>query len=116
MFWLSLLQIWCATGVFFPGGKTKDGASLVGRSVFYDDPSSSATQPPSGDIERLDREIEVRKCSTLVHLLGFLVIEVCLQPVLSRFVLTFRPQKESTAMSQRVVRGLTFQPSPPVPQ
>ena len=46
--------------MFLPGGKTKDGASLVGRSVFYDQgPSDPASQTPTGDIEKLDREIEV---------------------------------------------------------
>ncbi|KAJ7984776.1 hypothetical protein DPEC_G00358290 [Dallia pectoralis] len=34
------MKLWCATGVNLSGGKTRDGGSIVGASVFYSDVSS----------------------------------------------------------------------------
>ena len=35
---LLFFQIWCAAGVDMSGGRTKDGGSIVGASVFYHEP------------------------------------------------------------------------------
>ena len=54
------LKIWCAAGVVTNGGRTKDGGSLVGGSVFYDNPSTAPNKPTT-DIEKLDKEIKVTR-------------------------------------------------------
>ena len=42
------------------GGKTKDGGSIVGASVFYENPPESETmKKPQHDVDRLDQEITV---------------------------------------------------------
>ena len=67
---LPFLQICCAAGVDLSGGRTKDGGSIVGASVFYDSPekvaesqkklSSSAVHDSSHDaVQELDQELKV---------------------------------------------------------
>ena len=55
------LQIWCAAGVNLTGGKTRDGGSIVGASVFYSDlPASQNKAIKAGDdVEKLDQELKV---------------------------------------------------------
>ncbi|RZF40125.1 hypothetical protein LSTR_LSTR011253 [Laodelphax striatellus] len=63
------MKIWCATGVNLAGGRTKDGGSIVGASVFYSDPSVSnlekgekvegdSTDKPANPVEDLDNELK----------------------------------------------------------
>ena len=54
-------QLWCAAGVNITGGKTRDGGSIVGASVFYSSPPPEE-QPkiPANDVEKLDQELKVR--------------------------------------------------------
>ncbi|XP_066469437.1 C-Jun-amino-terminal kinase-interacting protein 4 isoform X2 [Tiliqua scincoides] len=58
------MKLWCAVGVNLSGGKTRDGGSVVGASVFYNDVTSldadsnkqrSASQ---SSLDRLDQELK----------------------------------------------------------
>ena len=68
-------QIWCAAGVNLTGGKTRDGGSVVGASVFYASPPAAIDEGKSGDekddVEKLNQELKVLtyKCFiiTLIH-------------------------------------------------
>lgn len=63
------LQIWCAAGVNLTGGRTADGGSIVGASIFYSSTSSAPSSPrpiegataaASGDeVDRLDAQLRV---------------------------------------------------------
>ncbi|XP_061519851.1 C-Jun-amino-terminal kinase-interacting protein 4 isoform X4 [Phycodurus eques] len=56
------MKLWCAAGVHLSGGKTRDGGSIVGASVFY----SSVSGPESPEkkvgsqssLEKLDQELK----------------------------------------------------------
>lgn len=56
------LQIWCAAGVNLSGGKTRDGGSIVGASIFYSTPDEpSAKQNSDGNaspVRSLEEELE----------------------------------------------------------
>ncbi|KAL0280334.1 UNVERIFIED_CONTAM: hypothetical protein PYX00_001659 [Menopon gallinae] len=62
-------QIWCAAGVNLTGGKTKDGGSIVGASVFYSKPSTPeenpapiiATEDSEPHITKLEEELKEGK-------------------------------------------------------
>ena len=50
------LQIWCAAGVNISMGRTKDGGSVVGASVFYaDSKQSEGKKSPTSEVEKLDQ-------------------------------------------------------------
>ena len=50
--------MWCAAGVDLSGGKTRDGGSVVGASVFYSDPPLT-NKTAKDDVEKLDQELKV---------------------------------------------------------
>lgn len=54
-------QIWCAAGVNLTGGKTRDGGSVVGASVFYSSPPESETdrKEVKDEVDRLNQELKV---------------------------------------------------------
>ncbi|XP_029456515.1 C-Jun-amino-terminal kinase-interacting protein 4 isoform X2 [Rhinatrema bivittatum] len=58
------MKLWCAVGVNLSGGKTRDGGSVVGASVFYSDASGSEAEGsihPRGSqssLDRLEQEIK----------------------------------------------------------
>ena len=54
----TLFQIWCAAGVDNSGGRTKDGGSIVGASVFYHEPPASETKAKTDELEDLDSELK----------------------------------------------------------
>lgn len=60
---VSVLQLWCATCVNLSGGKTRDGGSIVGASVFYSDvsgPESPKKKVGSqSSLDKLDQELRV---------------------------------------------------------
>lgn len=62
-FLIFLHQLWCAAGVNLSGGKTRDGGSIVGASVFYSDmsvPESPKKKIGSqSSVEKLDQELKV---------------------------------------------------------
>ncbi|CAB0034512.1 unnamed protein product [Trichogramma brassicae] len=43
-------QIWCGAGVNLSGGRTRDGGSMVGGSVFY---AAEAQETPAGELSKL---------------------------------------------------------------
>ncbi|CAN8012087.1 unnamed protein product, partial [Ixodes pacificus] len=52
-------QVWCAAGVNLTGGRTRDGGTIVGASIFYKEQGPDPNLPsPSNDIDRLDRELK----------------------------------------------------------
>lgn len=59
-------QIWCAAGVNLTGGKTRDGGSVVGASVFYSSPPESETdrKEVKDEVDRLNQELKVQDCFT----------------------------------------------------
>lgn len=60
---MSVLQLWCAAGVNLSGGKTRDGGSIIGASVFYSDvsrPESPRKKMGSqSSLDKLDQELKV---------------------------------------------------------
>ncbi|XP_075889880.1 C-Jun-amino-terminal kinase-interacting protein 4 isoform X2 [Nelusetta ayraudi] len=56
------MKLWCAAGVNLSGGKTRDGGSIVGASVFYSDmsvPESPKKKIGSqSSVEKLDQELK----------------------------------------------------------
>ncbi|KAI8797753.1 C-Jun-amino-terminal kinase-interacting protein 4 [Biomphalaria glabrata] len=52
-------KIWCAAGVNLTGGKTRDGGSIVGASVFYSDPPPAEKKEtaPKNEVEKLENEL-----------------------------------------------------------
>lgn len=53
-------QLWCAAAVNLMGGKTRDGGSIVGASVFYSSaPEESVGQKAKNEVEKWKQEIQV---------------------------------------------------------
>ncbi|XP_066992949.2 C-Jun-amino-terminal kinase-interacting protein 4 isoform X7 [Anabrus simplex] len=58
------MKIWCAAGVNLSGGRTRDGGSVVGASVFYTRPEGEekgeGEQPEKmcSEVEKLDQELK----------------------------------------------------------
>lgn len=60
------MKLWCAAGVNLSGGKTRDGGSIVGASVFYKDVSGGESGPigprktrgSQSSLERLEQELK----------------------------------------------------------
>ncbi|XP_059147412.1 C-Jun-amino-terminal kinase-interacting protein 4-like isoform X5 [Physella acuta] len=53
-------KIWCAAGVNLTGGKTRDGGSIVGASVFYSDPPPEEKKEAEvkTEVDKLDKELK----------------------------------------------------------
>uniref|UniRef100_A0A4W6FA94 C-Jun-amino-terminal kinase-interacting protein 4 n=1 Tax=Lates calcarifer TaxID=8187 RepID=A0A4W6FA94_LATCA len=62
------MKLWCAAGVNLSGGKTRDGGSIVGASVFYSDvPGPESPKRKIGSqssLEKLDQELKVSATKT----------------------------------------------------
>ncbi|XP_078729041.1 C-Jun-amino-terminal kinase-interacting protein 4-like isoform X2 [Lampetra fluviatilis] len=61
------MKLWCAAGVNLSGGRTRDGGSIVGASVFYSHAAEAASgelvessppASPSSSLELLDQELQ----------------------------------------------------------
>ncbi|KAM6897518.1 C-Jun-amino-terminal kinase-interacting protein 4 [Xenentodon cancila] len=55
------MKLWCAAGVNISGGKTRDGGSIVGASVFYSDVSGPESPKKIGSqssLDKLDQELQ----------------------------------------------------------
>ncbi|KAJ7315956.1 hypothetical protein JRQ81_002118, partial [Phrynocephalus forsythii] len=58
------MKLWCAVGVNLSGGKTRDGGSVVGASVFYNDvatvdaENSKQRSASQSSLDRLDQELK----------------------------------------------------------
>ncbi|XP_069012301.1 C-Jun-amino-terminal kinase-interacting protein 4 isoform X2 [Embiotoca jacksoni] len=56
------MKLWCAAGVNLSGGKTRDGGSIVGASVFYSDVSTPEIPKrrigSQSSLDQLDRELK----------------------------------------------------------
>ncbi|XP_059079883.1 JNK-interacting protein 3-like isoform X4 [Tigriopus californicus] len=56
------MKIWCAAGVNLSGGRTQDGGSIVGASIFYDRfPSVEVKKATDDELEKLDNELSQGK-------------------------------------------------------
>ncbi|XP_012892181.1 PREDICTED: C-Jun-amino-terminal kinase-interacting protein 4 [Dipodomys ordii] len=59
------MKLWCAVGVNLSGGKTRDGGSVVGASVFYKDVAGLDTEgskqrsASQSSLDKLDQELKV---------------------------------------------------------
>ncbi|KAJ8413716.1 hypothetical protein AAFF_G00082230 [Aldrovandia affinis] len=56
------MKLWCAAGVNLSGGKTRDGGSIVGASVFYNDVAGIESHRPKkgsqSSLDRLEQELK----------------------------------------------------------
>ncbi|XP_076319407.1 C-Jun-amino-terminal kinase-interacting protein 4-like isoform X27 [Tachypleus tridentatus] len=56
------MKIWCASGVNLTGGRTADGGSVVGASIFYSSPSEKVDLPKEEtvltEVDKLDNELK----------------------------------------------------------
>uniref|UniRef100_T1IY26 C-Jun-amino-terminal kinase-interacting protein 4 n=1 Tax=Strigamia maritima TaxID=126957 RepID=T1IY26_STRMM len=53
-------EIWCATGVNLTGGRTRDGGSIVGASIFYSNSSEKEdkSHEVKSEVEQLNQELK----------------------------------------------------------
>uniref|UniRef100_A0A674BRX4 C-Jun-amino-terminal kinase-interacting protein 4-like n=1 Tax=Salmo trutta TaxID=8032 RepID=A0A674BRX4_SALTR len=71
------MKLWCAAGVNLSGGKTRDGGSIVGASVFYNDLTSPGPESPlrktgsQSSLDKLDQDLKTEAHKT--HELSSLV-------------------------------------------
>uniref|UniRef100_UPI00398F8661 C-Jun-amino-terminal kinase-interacting protein 4-like isoform X2 n=1 Tax=Pristiophorus japonicus TaxID=55135 RepID=UPI00398F8661 len=60
------MKLWCAVGVNLSGGKTRDGGSIFGASVFYNDVSGSESESnrqrrgSQSSLDRLEQELKIK--------------------------------------------------------
>ena len=55
-----MAKLWCAATVNLNGGRTRDGGSVVGASVFYSSTTSETLiREPLNEVEKLDQELQV---------------------------------------------------------
>ncbi|XP_033112095.1 C-Jun-amino-terminal kinase-interacting protein 4-like [Anneissia japonica] len=58
-------KIWCAAGVNLTGGRTRDGGSIVGASVFYSasnlEDGQNTSQTSESEVDKLDEELKQAK-------------------------------------------------------
>ncbi|XP_078257623.1 C-Jun-amino-terminal kinase-interacting protein 4-like isoform X2 [Rhinoraja longicauda] len=60
----TFMKLWCAVGVNLSGGKTRDGGSIFGASVFYNDVSGSEPEScklqrgSQNSLDRLEQELK----------------------------------------------------------
>ncbi|XP_053564398.1 C-Jun-amino-terminal kinase-interacting protein 4 isoform X2 [Bombina bombina] len=61
------MKLWCAVGVNLSGGKTRDGGSIIGASVFYsdipgaEDDSQKQRSESQSSIEKLEHELKLQQ-------------------------------------------------------
>uniref|UniRef100_A0A8C7QVL0 RH1 domain-containing protein n=1 Tax=Oncorhynchus mykiss TaxID=8022 RepID=A0A8C7QVL0_ONCMY len=61
------MKLWCAAGVNLSGGKTRDGGSIVGASVFYSDLTSPGPESPlrktgsQSSLDKLDQDLKEKE-------------------------------------------------------
>uniref|UniRef100_A0A670ID61 Sperm associated antigen 9 n=1 Tax=Podarcis muralis TaxID=64176 RepID=A0A670ID61_PODMU len=86
------MKLWCAVGVNLSGGKTRDGGSVVGASVFYNDvttldaESNKQRSASQSSLDRLDQELkeqqkELRNQEELSSL-----VWICTRNILDSFI------------------------------
>ncbi|MGH0146845.1 UNVERIFIED_CONTAM: hypothetical protein FKN15_009423 [Acipenser sinensis] len=67
------MKLWCAAGVNLSGGKTRDGGSIVGASVFYNDVTRSETdgikqrKGSQSSLDRLEQELKEQEKELRQH-------------------------------------------------
>ncbi|XP_077958941.1 C-Jun-amino-terminal kinase-interacting protein 4 isoform X2 [Gasterosteus aculeatus] len=65
------MKLWCAAGVNLSGGKTRDGGSIVGASVFYNDvpgPESPTKKMGSqSSLDKLDQDLKEQQKELRQH-------------------------------------------------
>ncbi|XP_068118734.1 C-Jun-amino-terminal kinase-interacting protein 4 isoform X2 [Hyperolius riggenbachi] len=63
----SSMKLWCAVGVNLSGGKTRDGGSIIGASVFYSDipgldmDDQKPRSESQSSLEKLEQELKVQQ-------------------------------------------------------
>uniref|UniRef100_A0A0P6K237 C-Jun-amino-terminal kinase-interacting protein 4 n=1 Tax=Heterocephalus glaber TaxID=10181 RepID=A0A0P6K237_HETGA len=67
------MKLWCAVGVNLSGGKTRDGGSVVGASVFYKDVAgldmegSKQRSASQSSLDKLDQELKEQQKELKTH-------------------------------------------------
>ncbi|XP_013374737.1 PREDICTED: C-Jun-amino-terminal kinase-interacting protein 4 isoform X8 [Chinchilla lanigera] len=67
------MKLWCAVGVNLSGGKTRDGGSVVGASVFYKDVTGLDTEggkqrsASQSSLDKLDQELKEQQKELKAH-------------------------------------------------
>ncbi|XP_068438902.1 C-Jun-amino-terminal kinase-interacting protein 4 isoform X1 [Clinocottus analis] len=65
------VKLWCAAGVNLSGGKTRDGGSIVGASVFYNDvPGPESPKKKTGSqssLDKLDQDLKEQQKELRQH-------------------------------------------------
>ncbi|MGH0127677.1 UNVERIFIED_CONTAM: hypothetical protein FKN15_009561 [Acipenser sinensis] len=67
------MKLWCAAGVNLSGGKTRDGGSIVGASVFYNNVTGSETdgikqrKGSQSSLDRLEQELKEQEKELRQH-------------------------------------------------
>ncbi|XP_056285306.1 C-Jun-amino-terminal kinase-interacting protein 4 isoform X3 [Pseudoliparis swirei] len=65
------MKLWCAAGVNLSGGKTRDGGSIVGASVFYNDvPGPESPKKKTGSqssLDKLDQDLKEQQKELRQH-------------------------------------------------
>uniref|UniRef100_A0A8C9TCJ1 C-Jun-amino-terminal kinase-interacting protein 4 n=1 Tax=Scleropages formosus TaxID=113540 RepID=A0A8C9TCJ1_SCLFO len=67
------MKLWCAAGVNLSGGKTRDGGSIVGASVFYSDVAGADSDVPrhkkgsQSSLDRLEQELKEQEKELRQH-------------------------------------------------
>uniref|UniRef100_A0A286XHU5 C-Jun-amino-terminal kinase-interacting protein 4 n=1 Tax=Cavia porcellus TaxID=10141 RepID=A0A286XHU5_CAVPO len=67
------MKLWCAVGVNLSGGKTRDGGSVVGASVFYKDVAALDTEgskqrsASQSSLDKLDQELKEQQKELKTH-------------------------------------------------
>ncbi|KAL4624585.1 C-Jun-amino-terminal kinase-interacting protein 4 isoform X6 [Arapaima gigas] len=67
------MKLWCAAGVNLSGGKTRDGGSIVGASVFYSDVAGADSEVPKqkkgsqSSLDRLEQELKEQEKELRQH-------------------------------------------------
>lgn len=66
------MKLWCAAGVNLSGGKTRDGGSVVGASVFYNDVPRSESEGPrqhgsQSSLDKLEEELKEQENELRQH-------------------------------------------------
>lgn len=70
------MQLWCAAGVNLQGGRTRDGGSIVGASVFYTTSRPDGVEKGEGEMPEKTTGTEVDELDKELRVLLYLFVSV----------------------------------------
>uniref|UniRef100_A0A8C3XS96 Sperm associated antigen 9 n=1 Tax=Chelydra serpentina TaxID=8475 RepID=A0A8C3XS96_CHESE len=86
------MKLWCAVGVNLSGGKTRDGGSVVGASVFYNDVAGSDADRnkyrtgSQNSLDRLDQELKEQQKQLKHQEELSSLVWICTRNILDNFI------------------------------